>query len=307
MRTRATSARTLSLMFERVLACARLKLALYLGTCCAEHWRNHFALLFVWAKLDDQPSSSSLGGTITDITQVDADEVRQARNVYMSTILDELSAPVHLGQWLVLRKQLEQLGTTSSYEVNASQMWVTGQGALLARGVTLLREANWGLLGMDAHCCERYLLQLEEDEMVFAEAIEYMAMHALWDPPASARPCRGDIVVFRYTKGRVYSKGRVMLGQVEKVTMRANSSEVITQQHLWHRKWQKKEDYIKKYIGENLWPDVKSSGNKIPPPKGIFRVYAVREIIGFDEHGPISGQLYGRKNKIQFGQIGSAL
>ena len=122
MRTRATSARTLSLMFERVLACARLKLALYLGTCCAEHWRNHFALLFVWAKLEDQPSSSSLGGTITDMNQVDVDEVRQARNVYMSTILDELSAPVHLSQWLVLRKQLEQLGTTSSYEVNASQM-----------------------------------------------------------------------------------------------------------------------------------------------------------------------------------------
>ena len=78
MRTHATSARTLSLMFERVLVCARLPLALYLGTCCAGHWRHHFVLLFVWAKLEDQPSSSSLGGTITDIIQVEADKLNQA-------------------------------------------------------------------------------------------------------------------------------------------------------------------------------------------------------------------------------------
>jgi hypothetical protein len=104
MRTHTTSARALSLMFERVLVCARLPLVLYFGACCAEHWRHHFVLLFVWAKLEDQPSSSSLGCTITDITQVEADEVNQARDMYMSTILDELSAPVHLGQWLVLRK-----------------------------------------------------------------------------------------------------------------------------------------------------------------------------------------------------------
>ena len=55
-------------------------------------------LLFVWAKLEDQPSSLSLGGIITDITRVEANEVTQARNVHVSTILNELSAPVHLGQ-----------------------------------------------------------------------------------------------------------------------------------------------------------------------------------------------------------------
>ena len=76
----------------------------------------------------------------------------------------------------------------------------------MARGLTLLREANWGSHGMlekDIHSCEGYHLQMNEEEKIFAEAIDYMAMHALWDPPAAARPHRGDIVVFRYVKGHV--------------------------------------------------------------------------------------------------------
>ena len=99
-------------------------------------------LLFAWAKLEDLPSSLSLDGIITDITQVEADKLNQAWNMYMLAILNELSAPVHLVQRLVLCNQMEQLGTISSYEVNVSQTCVTRQAMLLARGVTLLQETK---------------------------------------------------------------------------------------------------------------------------------------------------------------------
>ena len=58
--------------------------------------------------------------------------------------------------------------------------------------MTRLQEANLGLHGVleeDAHSCKRYHLQIDEEEKIFAEAIDYMTMHALWDPPASGRHC----------------------------------------------------------------------------------------------------------------------
>jgi hypothetical protein len=93
------------------------------------------------------------------------------------------------------------------------------------------------MLEEDAHSCERYHLQMDEEEMIFAMVIGYMAMHALWDPPAAARPHRGDIVVFRYVKGHA------MLGQVEKVTTCSNVHKVTTQ-HTCCIENGRKKDYI---------------------------------------------------------------
>ena len=128
---------------------------------------------------------------------------------------------------------------------------------------------------------------MNEEEKHLTMAIDYMAMSAIWDPPTVAHPHQGNIVVF------CHFKGSIMLGQVEKVFTHPNLNEVINQ-HTWGI-----ENGIKRRITSGstlkIFSDQKLHCQvmKHPLPKGIFREYAVKEIIDFNKHDPMFGNLYG--------------
>ena len=84
-----------------------------------------------------------------------------------------------------------------------------------------------------------------------------------------------------------------MLGQVEKVTTRSNLSKVITQHTCCIENDQKKKITSRSTLVRISDQLLHRQVTRLPSPKGTFRGYAVREIISFDEHGPISGHLYG--------------
>ena len=128
-----------------------------------------------------------------------------------------------------------------------------------------------------------------------------MAICALWDLPAVARPLWGEIVVFRYVEGHV------MLGQVGQVITHFNLCGVITQ-HTQENGTERRIPSISTLVtfsDQELHCQLAKSWYQ---EKATFRVYASRGIIGSDEHGPISEILYGEMiQTFAVCQIGFAL